>query len=180
MTFSTAARVVIGGLFAGHGLQKLTGAFGGHGPDGTGQFFESLGLKPGRRHAVAAGLPETGGGALLAAGVAIPVAAAGLSATMVTAIRLVHADKGPWTTDGGWEYNAVLLAALAALTEERHGRGVALAQLAAGAVGSTLVVESGRRYVDEPGLGEPEPVTGEEQEEPRFTREPQQAPATAR
>lgn len=36
-------RVVVGGLFAGHGSQKLFGWFGGHGREGTGQFFESVG-----------------------------------------------------------------------------------------------------------------------------------------
>ena len=41
-------RVVVGGLFMGHGLQKLIGAFGGHGLEGTAKGFESLGLRPGR------------------------------------------------------------------------------------------------------------------------------------
>ena len=40
-------RTLIGGPFVGHGTQKLFGWFGGHGPEGTGQFFESLGLRPG-------------------------------------------------------------------------------------------------------------------------------------
>jgi putative oxidoreductase len=31
-------RVLIGGLFVGHGTQKLFGWFGGHGLDGTGGF----------------------------------------------------------------------------------------------------------------------------------------------
>ena len=50
----TVMRGVIGTLFIGHGTQKLFGWFGGHGPEGTGQFFESLGLRPGARHARAA------------------------------------------------------------------------------------------------------------------------------
>ena len=32
-------RLVIGGLLVGHGAQKLFGAFGGHGLEGTGGFF---------------------------------------------------------------------------------------------------------------------------------------------
>jgi putative oxidoreductase len=36
-------RFTIGGTFFVHGTQKLFGWFGGYGPDGTGQFFESLG-----------------------------------------------------------------------------------------------------------------------------------------
>ena len=30
------ARLLLGGLFVGHGTQKLFGWFGGYGPDGTG------------------------------------------------------------------------------------------------------------------------------------------------
>ncbi len=51
-------RVVVGALFVGHGTQKLFGWFGGYGLDGTGQYFESLGMRPGRRHAIAAGHPQ--------------------------------------------------------------------------------------------------------------------------
>ena len=44
-------RLTIGTTFFVHGTQKLRGWFGGYGPDGTGQFFESIGLRPGRDHA---------------------------------------------------------------------------------------------------------------------------------
>jgi putative oxidoreductase len=40
---------------------------------------------------------------------------------MVTAIRKVHGAKGPWVTEGGFEYNVVLIAAMAALTEAGPG-----------------------------------------------------------
>jgi len=133
-------RVVVGGLFVGHGGQKLFGWFGGHGPEGTGQFFESgLGLAPGRRQAQTAGAAELGGGALLATGLATPLAAAALSGVMVTAIRQVHIDKGPWVTEGGYEYPAVILALLFALTDEKSGTGWAVAELAAAAASSWLV-----------------------------------------
>src|SRR3954465_4863359 len=105
----TALRFVIGPLFVGHGTQKLFGWFGGHGPDGTGGFFESLGLRPGKRHAIAAGAAEAGGGGLPPTGLAPPVAGAALTGTMTTAIRHVHAEKGPWSTNGGWEYNGVII-----------------------------------------------------------------------
>jgi putative oxidoreductase len=147
-----AARAVIGGLFIGHGTQKLFGWFGGHGPEGTGGFFESLGLRPGKRHAIAAGAAEAGGGALLALGLLTPAAAALLTAVQVTAIRTVHLEKGPWVTEGGYEYNLVLIAAAFALTDagpgawsldaargrERWGAGWALAELATGLAGSAL------------------------------------------
>src|SRR3712207_8668934 len=80
-----AARVVIGGLFVGHGTQKLFGWFGGPGVSGTEQMMASLDLQPPRQHALAAGVTETAGGALLAAGLATPPAASGLIGTMITA-----------------------------------------------------------------------------------------------
>ena len=44
-----ALRLTIGATFFVHGTQKLFGWFGGYGPDGTGEFFESLGLRPAGR-----------------------------------------------------------------------------------------------------------------------------------
>jgi putative oxidoreductase len=143
-------RLSVGGFFVGHGTQKLFGWFGGHGLDATAKSFEQLGLRPGRRNAMAAGAAEAGGGALLAAGLATPLAASVLTATMMTAIKTVHGKNGPWLTNGGYEYNVVLIAAALALVEvgpgehsldarlgcERHGSGWALAALLAGAVGA--------------------------------------------
>ncbi len=43
---TTVIRAVVGPLFVGHGTQKLFGWFGGHGREGTGGYFESLGLTP--------------------------------------------------------------------------------------------------------------------------------------
>jgi putative oxidoreductase len=157
-------RLVIGGLFIGHGTQKLFGWFGGGGPEGTGKYFEQAGLRPGKRHAVSAGAAETVGGALLAAGLATPLAAASIIGVMLTAIRKVHWSKGPWITSGGFEYNAVLIAVLFTLAErgpgrfsldralgtERTGERWALLALGAGAAGSYLAT----RMSDEP---EPEP-----------------------
>ena len=154
-------RITVGALFAGHGAQKLFGSFGGHGPDGTGQFFEMLGLRPGKQQAVAAGAAEAGGGLLLAAGGKAPVGEAALSGVLITAIRTAHSGKGPWVTDGGYEYPLVLLAALYAIAEERHGTAWALTQLAAGAVGAVAVEQFARRQPappaadDAPGAGAP-------------------------
>jgi putative oxidoreductase len=154
----TLLRLIVGGLFVGHGMQKLTGAFGGNGLKKTGQAFESLGLRPGKTHALAAGVAEAGGGALIASGAATPIGATLLSATMATAIRTVHAPKGPWATNGGYEYNLVLMAIVFALTDvgpgywsldgarghERWGTMWALAQLGAGLAGSAAAVAYGK------------------------------------
>jgi putative oxidoreductase len=154
--FHLALRLLIGGLFIGHGTQKLFGWFGGHGLDGTGGFFETLGLKPGKRNAVAAGVAEAGGGALLASGIALPVGGAAVTGTMTTAIRHVHGEKGPWTTEGGWEYNAVLIGATLAIVEDRHGFGWAVAAGLAGAAGSFAISELAAR--EQPPEDEFQPV----------------------
>ncbi|RLV48313.1 DoxX family protein [Nocardioides mangrovicus] len=116
-----AARVVIGSLFVGHGTQKLQGWFGGPGIEGMTAAMEGMGMHPPRRNAYAAGISETAGGALLAAGLATPLASAILTGTMTVAIAKVHAGKGPWVTGGGWEYNAVLIAAVLAIAEDGPG-----------------------------------------------------------
>ena len=152
-------RVTVGGLFVGHGTQKLFGWFGGHGLDATSNMFDSIGMRPGNRNAIAAGVAEAGGGAALAAGFATPLAAATLTSVMLTAINRVHLKNGPWVTNGGYEYNAVLIAAVLALAEvgpgelsldhalgqERSGPGWAVLALAlgvAGAVGAHIAAES--------------------------------------
>src|SRR5690349_7308515 len=96
-----ALRIIVGGLFVGHGLQKLAGWFGGHGPEATGQAFESMGLKPGKAHATAAGVAETAGGALLATGFLTPLASATLTGTMTVATERAHLPKGLWNQNQG-------------------------------------------------------------------------------
>jgi putative oxidoreductase len=73
-----------------------------------------------------------------------------LSGTMAVAIRKVHLPNGVWAADGGFEYNAVLLAALfaitaagpgtAALDEGHAGTGWALAEFAAGLLGAEAIL----------------------------------------
>src|SRR4051794_2117086 len=143
-------RVLLGGLFVGHGTQKLFGWFGGQGPDETAEMFERQGLEPGRVQATAAGAAEAGSGALLLAGLETPLAAAGIVATMLTAVKTVHFKNGPWITNDGYEYNLVIIAAVLAIVElgpgpvsldglrnrERAGVRWALAALAAGGAGA--------------------------------------------
>jgi putative oxidoreductase len=154
-----AARTVIGGLFIGHGTQKLFGWFGGPGLEGTEQMMGALEMRPTRPNALAAGVSETVGGALLVAGAATPLAASSLIGTMLTAIRKVHKPQGVWAAQGGWEYNAVLIASLvalidsgpgelsvdAALGRDEWGPGWALGGLALGAAASTAAVAAGKR-----------------------------------
>src|SRR6185369_15223327 len=96
-------RLTVGLVMAVHGSQKVFGWFGGHGPDGTGVFMEAMGFRPGRRHALAAGLAETGGGVLLAIGFLTPLAAALVAFVMLVAAVLVHWKNGFFITSGGYE-----------------------------------------------------------------------------
>ena len=167
--FRLVARMTIGLLFVGHGVQKLFGWFGGGGLDATATGFESMGLRPGRRNAILAGTAETAGGLMFAAGAATPVAAAALSGTMISAIKTVHWSNGVWNTKGGFEYNLVLLAAVFGLTEngpgrfsvddalgrKRWGTGWALAALAAGAAGSAAALASANAPQRTTETGEP-------------------------
>src|ERR1700722_18339075 len=73
---TTALRVTTGVVLAGHGLQKIAGKFGGPGLDAAATGFESMGFRPGRPYAAAAGVSETAGGAMLAAGLFTPLGAA--------------------------------------------------------------------------------------------------------
>ena len=153
-------RATVGAIFVEHGTQKLFGWFGGHGPDGTGQFFESVGLRPGKRNAIAAGTAEAGGGALLALGLATPAAAAAIASVMMTALRTVVWRDGIKPGTGGYEIllgvGALAVANLgpgelsldARLGSERRGAAWAAAAFGAAAVGSTVAIELGKRHAE--------------------------------
>jgi putative oxidoreductase len=155
-------RVAVGGIFVEHGTQKLFGWFGGHGPDGTGQFFDSIGLRPGRRNAIAAGIAEAGGGALLALGLATQEAATAVGTVMVTALRTAVWPDGVKTGTGGYELlllgNAVAIADLgpgsfsldALLGSERRGPGWAAVVFGGAVAGSALAIAAGKRYPESP------------------------------
>ena len=153
-------RATVGAIFIEHGTQKLFGWFGGHGPDGTGQFFESVGLRPGKQQAIVAGTAEAGGGALLALGLATPAAASAIASVMITALRTVVWRDGIKMGTGGYEIllgvGALALANLgpgelsldALLGSERRGAAWAAAAFGAAAVGSTVAIELGKRHAE--------------------------------
>ncbi len=100
-------RLGVGATLAAHGSQKVFGWFEGPGLDATAAGFDSMGFRPGRANAVAAGVTEIGGGALLAVGLATPVAGAAAAGTMVVA-SAVHGGNGFFAQKGGFEYSAIL------------------------------------------------------------------------
>jgi putative oxidoreductase len=107
-------RLGVGGTLVAHGVQKLFGWFGGAGLEETGETFAKIGFRPGKLNAVAAGLGEAGGGALLAAGLGTPGAGAAAAGTMAVASSM-HTANGFFVTKGGFEYPAVLGAAAVGL-----------------------------------------------------------------
>ncbi|MCL4745279.1 MAG: DoxX family protein [Burkholderiaceae bacterium] len=126
-----ALRIPVGIIFVAHGAQKLFGAFGGYGLEGTGQFMASMGLAPGYLMALLAGSSEFFGGLALLFGVLVRPAAAALALTMLVAIFSVHIDKGLFMDKNGYEFALALLAASVSLLISGAGRLSVDAALAA-------------------------------------------------
>ena len=115
-------RLILGGLLAGHGAQKLFGWFSGPGPEGTAGFMEMLGLKPGRPWAYLAGLSEFGGGVLTALGLLNPVGPVSVIGAMAMATRKAHWGRPIWVTEGGAELPVLNIASSTALILNGPGR----------------------------------------------------------
>ena len=101
-------RGVAGLTLATHGWNKF---FGGGRIAGTGRWFDSIGMRPGRLNALLAATSEMGAGVLLTLGLLTPVAAAGVIGVMVVAGWTVHRSNGFFIIKEGWEYVFVLSAA---------------------------------------------------------------------
>lgn len=125
-----ALRIPIGIVFVAHGAQKLFGAFGGYGLEGTGQFMASLGLSPGYLMALLAGSAEFFGGLALLLGLLVRPASAVLAITMLVAIVTVHLDKGLFMANNGYEFALALLAAAVSLVISGAGNASVDATLA--------------------------------------------------
>jgi putative oxidoreductase len=102
-------RIVVGGILAAHGAQKLFGWFGGYGLEGTGAWMASIGLEPGYLMALLAGSAEFFGGLALVIGLLVRPAALLTAFTMLVAIVSVHLKNGLFMSNNGYEYGLVLL-----------------------------------------------------------------------
>jgi putative oxidoreductase len=96
-------RVIFGLVFAAHGAQKLFGWFGGFGIAGTGGWMESMGFRPGKTFATAAGFGEFVGGLLFALGFLGAVGPALMLSVMLVASVTVHRKNGLFATNNGIE-----------------------------------------------------------------------------
>jgi len=108
-------RLVLGGIMAGHGAQKLFGWWGGPGLRGVHGWLGSMRFRGGWAPTAGLVLAEFGGGLALAFGFLTPFAALALVVVMLIAIATAHWRNGFWTGGGGWEYNLLILSAAAAL-----------------------------------------------------------------
>ena len=111
-------RAALGMMIFVHGYNK---AFRGGKLAGTGRWFQSMGMRPGKVHATLAAGTEMGVGVLLVLGLLTQLAAAGLIALMLVAFWTVHRDKGFMITGEGWEY--VVLIAVMSLVAAILGPG---------------------------------------------------------
>lgn len=109
-------------IFSAHGAQKLFGAFGGYGLEGTAGWMESIGLTPGYLLALLAGSAEFFGGLALLLGLAVRPAALVLAFTMAVALFSVHAANGLFMANNGYEFALALLAISLALVPVGGGK----------------------------------------------------------
>ncbi len=113
-------RIMLGVVFLPHGAQKVFGWFGGHGLDGTLNFFtQTMGIP--LAVAVLVIAAESLGALGLIAGFLTRVAAFGIASVMVGAIFMVHLKHGffmNWTgkqAGEGFEYHLLAIALAIAL-----------------------------------------------------------------
>jgi putative oxidoreductase len=164
---------VVGGFVAAHGSQKLFGILGGFGLEGTGQYLEGFGMRPGKLFAFAAGAAELVGGLAFAAGFFTPGAAALIAATMLVAARTDHAGNGFWIYQGGNEYVLTNIAVVIALAfsgagewsaDNAIGWDVAGVAWGLGALGAAVIGAGGalalRERSQRPAAATVEPATG--------------------
>ena len=105
-------RVALGITMLAHGYNH---AFGGGKLPGTARWFESIGIRPGRVHALLATLTELGVAPLLFLGLLTPLAAAGVLGVMVVALIANHLKNGYFIFRPGEGYEYVLFITFAAL-----------------------------------------------------------------
>jgi putative oxidoreductase len=100
-------RFALGAVFLAHGINHI---FGGGKIQGTGRWFESLGMRPGWFHAWLASATEVASGSLMVLGLFTPLAGAGIMGTMIVAWITNHRGNGffIFRPGEGWEYVMVL------------------------------------------------------------------------
>lgn len=117
-TALTLLRVIVGFIFAAHGLQK----FNEFTIAGTQAAFTQMGVPAAQLVAPVVATLEMVGGIALIAGVLARVFAALLAVDMLGALFLVHASAGVFADKGGFEFVLALAAASLAIALIGAGR----------------------------------------------------------
>ncbi|MBT2513776.1 DoxX family protein [Arthrobacter sp. ISL-30] len=117
-TALTLLRVIVGFIFAAHGLQK----FNEFTIAGTQAAFTQMGVPAAQLVAPVVATLEVVGGIALIAGVLARVFAALLALDMLGALFLVHASAGVFADKGGFEFVLALAAASLAIALIGAGR----------------------------------------------------------
>jgi putative oxidoreductase len=113
-------RIAVGGTIMAHGWNH---AFGGGKLPGTARWFDSIGIRPGRVHALMATVTELGAGALLILGFLTPLAAGGVVGTMLVALVANHLRNGFFIFRPGEGYEYVLMISLVCVAIGALGGG---------------------------------------------------------
>lgn len=98
-------RLVVGPVFAFHGFAKI---FRGGRLEGTGNWFQSIGMQPGHVHARVAAAGELTTGTCFTLGFLTSFAGMGMVGLMAVAFWTVHRGRGLLVIREGWEYVLVL------------------------------------------------------------------------
>jgi len=113
-------RVALGITMLAHGYNHV---WGGGKLAGTARWFESIGIRPGRVHALLASVTELAVAPLLFLGLLTPLAAAGVLGVMLVALISNHLKNGYFIFRPGEGYEYVLFLTFAALALGALGGG---------------------------------------------------------
>lgn len=102
-------RFAVGGVFFGHGMQKVFGFWGGPGIGGFAEFLGLLGFTQTTTLAWVTGITELVAGGFVVLGVLTPLAAAGLLAIMINVVLLKLGAGATFFLGAGLATNAVEL-----------------------------------------------------------------------
>src|SRR3954454_7327459 len=117
---SLLVRIALGITMLAHGYNH---AFGGGKLPGTARWFEAIGIRPGRVHALFATVTELGVAPLLFLGLLTPLAAAGCLGVMLVALIANHLKNGYFIFRPGEGYEYVLFITFTALALGALGGG---------------------------------------------------------
>ncbi|GAA3930860.1 DoxX family protein [Microbacterium soli] len=102
-------RVYLGVNFIAYGGQKLFGLFGGPGLKGWSSYLRSLRMRSAGIIGPISAACEAGAAILMLLGLLIPLAAAGLIASMLVATFAVHWKNGYFNAKGGFTYPLAII-----------------------------------------------------------------------